>query len=981
MFPFLFPNISKGIISNRLRDTLFMTVILSFVLSPSLLAEEQSQFFTDESRKWLRENQKQFQLITLGKEDGPFAKIHRFTKKGVQFKGAHFYGYRFQAPDWLENESLLWMLSIEGFKPQGPRMEWDKDWSIVSISEEGAIGQFQYQKGDFDPSRFTVYKERFPDRTHFVKTSTLLDEIKGGETYLAVIASKDEEISSTASAFTFGSDRGAIEYGMLPTAYSDGGPGKAFQTVFDEKPKSPDYIVVTGHKIFQKSGAEACKEHFDREVERFVDRGGSFKALYTRIWNAAQYGAGRTSKPWAAFCFDYLLWKCWDYKAYMSATNLTPNTSMALTALHRLESAEQAFTPFLFEWKRRGYSTDLSKYREIETPFPTFPEIKTRYVRAKSYTTIAAVDQWGFADSHKGLYISHVHAATLLSWARLKHLTGHWKAALEWQLAVAELTKELKGFGTDPEVDNIYMEARLDAADSLMSLGFIDEAHEIFVELVASEGIQKMAYNGRSYYRAAISAIDCRNQLGLTSGRDIIEIKELDEKFRSLATVMTNFAEWSRFVRIKVDLSAGDSADHLEDLRELAKKDNYMKARLALISYQLEKNILAGMENDLISLLKDYRKLGYKIAEWEIYSLYSQFLSKEGRFRESIKMQREALRLTQLFDLFPFEAVARFDLANLLERDPTTLEEAKLQKKLALNILSGESSHSPSRLSGSHLKRLESRFTRNVIQTTPNPRKIERAGQVFLQPSQSVILPIDGFVAKGKLTLGNSSEKAISGHLAVTGIEKVKMTYLKENLEVTVDLGALEKSSHIPLILPPSEQILISISELEQESFSGPLEIAWISDGPRLTSKLEFNTQDREFSSALIDSGDYTLNEFHGATIYHHYQTLNNTDSEIEDFRVRASMGARIEGYSLSGELLFVDDNGNGSFLDPGDSVSRDENRSSYADFPLLNGEAVIHLEVFPKGAIPKEGIEIIVESKDGDVWRALGVNKILSPN
>lgn len=204
------------------------------------------------------------------------------------------------------------------------------------------------------------------------------------------------------------------------------------------------------------------------------------------------------------------------------------------------------------------------------------------------------------------------------------------------------------------------------------------------------------------------------------------------------------------------------------------------------------------------------------------------------------------------------------------------------------------------------------------------------------------------------------------------------LSYLSENAEVIALIGTEGQNRLANLVLEPGTFLIISIKQGESISASGKIRISWEGAGKTVASSVTFDKEEAGVSSAIIDVGNYQLNEFYGVPIFHHFH--QSSGIEIPDFRVKTSESVRIEAYDSQDQLLFIDANGNGSFLDPGDIINHDADKSGYPDLPIQNGEAIFRLQVYPRGAPSKEGIKVAIEVKDGDDWTPMSVNHLSFP-
>lgn len=930
-------------------------------------------FFSDEAIEVLRKENGKFPKMEFAKKEGYLASLRPISDQGVKFGDEFYRGARVTAPDWIVG-TVVWMIASEKI---GPLPKNKHPWRIIPVSKNKEPRQFSTVFSDPENGRYTTYKKIYPNREKFAQISLPKNEIIPGQEYLVLYGREDGLLPKTEFAFTCYSLTGEIKCGALPTAMPDAGPNRNYRTNFESSYKPADEIVAETLAVFNEQGREASRKFLDKELNEMLSKGGMFVQLYQALWKDAQTGSGRTDKEWAAFGFEYIVNKAWEYQAFDFSANSASNAVLTLLRVHRIAAANRAFVPFRYKMKRQGLSQNITDYPLESTPMETFPEIKLYHLPATPPKRISMIHPMGNANSKTTQKFSSNTVNALENLSALHLIHGRWKSAIEWRLAAANLATKLDDFKKGVEINESYLTNMNGATSSLIALGFHDEALKIALSLRGENYLNASGYGWRAHQISDINVLECRHALGtLRKSKDLEWIDSRVEKLRANKYVQTDDVQKAELVQVKVYLSIGDSdlnRQALTHLEKLASTEEYLPARLFRIELNLKENSLDGLEEELISLLKQYRESGRKIDEWKLYSLYAELLLKEGRLEESLAMQREALRLLKAFDLFPFEPLEKMKLARILLASGLEKEAAR-EAALAKSIVANTK-----RFSGPHLDRVIGSLESFTLESPAIAKPDEKPSSfgVVLQPTQSLIVPIEGKPGEAKFTLMNLSNQPMEGTLALSGTE-TSLTYLEDEASVQALIGISGKSKLSQLKIDPGTYLLLSIKLAPDSYWDGKVQIEWKAAKKSAKASVTFEKKEFGVSSAVIDAGNYQLNEFYGVPIHHHFHKTGN-DPDL-DFRVKTSMAARVEGYDTDDKLLFVDANGNGSFLDPGDLINLDEDASGYPDLPLQKDEALFRLQVYPKGAPTEEGIEVSIEGKDGKNWIVMSIDHLSFP-
>jgi hypothetical protein len=379
-----------------------------------------------------------------------------------------------------------------------------------------------------------------------------------------------------------------------------------------------------------------------------------------------------------------------------------------------------------------------------------------------------------------------------------------------------------------------------------------------------------------------------------------------------------------------------------------------------------------GVEAVLIGLLKTAREGGLKQREIGLYETYAKLLIGLGRYGDALVIQRELIRLLRSFDLFPRVPAALWQLAGihalLGERDLAAAAVREANRLLE-----------EAKLPDSSKQRLR------VILAKPLPdaaAKKPDTAKSDLQPLRSMMIPLEGFPARGLFTLTNHSGNGVSGELrfkgaglafrggAVEGMVGVDVAAPGGGGEITRkvsiaagDFLAIDLSRHP---VPNAARATVAITWLP--AGGEPQTAEWIGDGA-----------EEGVSLAVTDAGEYLDNPFYLIPIYHLLQ-YKDAFAQVADVRVVASRPTRIELYDQNDELVLVDADGDGTFRSEGDMISKDLNRNGAGDMVLeaTAKERRFRLFVRPAEALPGGELSLDIQLFQQGEWVTHSTDRIL---
>ncbi|MCP5545838.1 MAG: hypothetical protein H7A50_00535 [Akkermansiaceae bacterium] len=927
---------------------------LLLLSSASGVAEEDADGIAARNA-FLRENREKFPLVELRKGEAPFAAVHSIhpNKRGIEHEGSLYSAFRFRTPDWLDSH-VIWMFALRG--GSGMRNEGFFDLSILPVEEDRL---FSVRRTNFTKERFPKFAEKFPGFGSFFIQAFDRPVPKPGTEHIVWFSFAHKEIEEIRFSLTVWSDRGMREIGMLPTNYPALGPDVAFRTIEGTgKPKEPAASMKEAVAIQRKSGTGDALAHLEKELGSFIAAGGKFRNFYLALWKEAQVGTGRAELEWAAAANGWLQDKCIELEAYLAAEELCANTASTMVTVNRYASARRALKPFLFAMERRSMSADPFDLDDLGPAFESLPDVRRRRVPLVAKRGISVVDDHGWVFVTKDM--PRLFAGSMVTLANLEFLGGDWKRSIERKLWAADWSDQMHG--KVQEAGARWYSSMSGVAGDLETLGLYelaDECNRTIIEAKRSD-----PYQNRSKLSARHRRIALRLMQGPAEESMLKELATIHSRMKKNPFVIRATWESVEVTRAKCLFFLGKENEAEALLTGLVKSGN-RAARFERIRQRLLGGRFDGLDGEFTTVLTKIREWGRKIDEAELYSLYADFLERTGRADESLAMRREAIRLERCFDLFVAlpKDVAR--LSVLLKRCAD--EQGAAGAAAEALELAGNQRRIPDRVLG------EVKGILNAPSVSPAAEAETRSVQVELQPVRAIAIPVKGMPLRGRAILLNPGTRAVEGILSIRGLSA---DIRWDGVTASVRIGK-PGAGKVAIRIDPGCYARVDLSS-DVPPPVGEFELAWT--GPangRQASRWIISAPDDGIASAVVDAGEYTSNPFYGIPIHHHYQDAGGGESATA-FRVRSSVPARIEAYGAEDTPLFVDANGDGELTGSGDSLFLDVDADALADIPVVEGECVLHFEVFPIGDLPSEGVNIELETYTGGRWSVIAEDRIV---
>lgn len=953
-----------------------MKILLSLLLLLPIAAvhlaraQELEEFDYKVAAKWARENREKFPAADLGRQEkSPFAKLNTILKLKLEHQGREVSGLRYKLPEWTDGP-ICWMITSPTFANQPEEAkESTLRYQFHNLDNEAeyfaSISMF-HSNPVFE--RYKVFQSFYPERRRFATRLLFGEAVKGGEEHLILFFDrKGLSLPEVDVAFTMESDRGMREFGQLPNSLSDYGPGSSFQTITGEDPGNAVELMEEAHTTFVNNGREAAEVFLNEKWSYFQPRGGKYEDWWTALWQSAQYKY-KNDKEWKILAYDYLYRQAKDWDAYFRSVIVAPNLSMAYDDLYRHAEGRQCLDVFYFMMRRMKLSLNIADYPEVSPGIASLPSTKTRAIPLVPPAEISYVSPAGVVFYQEGEELNRSHVAALQRHSFYQYLAGEQLAAMEWNLALLDLVSRMKGFKKDVEVDERWLETNNSVAQHLYDLGYYSDAYYRYEKTVTSKGLRSGGYGYRSIQRAKIGMAECRSAVGYVEKDDLQRIADTKEKIAKNQYLSADSVHWAELVKAKHLLIRGQDAEALSTLNRLVDEKNYIPAKIVRIQYHLNHKKTEGIEKQLLDILRLYRSQGLKIHEWRLYSIYADLLILEERWEEAIQMRREALRLTQAFQMHLHTTWEMAKLSSLLKACGQESEGGKLAS--TVHTLLSEKERYPPR----DLKLIAAILSKPMAPATLTASQTESA--THLQPVEALVVPLKGRGGYGKISLANLSDSSVAGRLECSGLPVILQKNEAES-EIRIRVSETDEVSSSDLLLDPGTFLLLSLENLNPYQ-EGELLVEWLpKNGTGQKSQWTFSPEEEGVARAVIDAGRYELNDFYGVPLYHHLLgDLANEDATMT-FRVESTPPARIEIYDMDDKPLLIDTDGDGELSSPGDSLLSDQDNDGLVDCKLTEGFGSIRLQVYPLDELPEEGLKVRLYGLLNNEWTLMSENAL----
>jgi TPR repeat protein len=405
--------------------------------------------------------------------------------------------------------------------------------------------------------------------------------------------------------------------------------------------------------------------------------------------------------------------------------------------------------------------------------------------------------------------------------------------------------------------------------------------------------------------------------------------------------------------RLEPALSLVDEvlADAAEKTRPLIR----LEALLVSAELKLNAGTTAGVESSLKEALGWARAKGFVFGELRIVELYVTYLITIGDFDGALTMQRRVLELIDGLNLSPRRQPALLRLAKIYSHRGNHAEA----RQIAENITA------PDLVERARLLAGENEAEKDMPTAKPHPA----AEPIDIQPMGIRSAPsLEGTEAVFILTNPNPMPDRAKAIFESEQFQFVREEAAEGELAILATPGGNGRGEGlvVEIEVPGSTQMPVIVTVAGAETLPHEVRVGLrvsSSGVPGVRSSDWWIEPDREESTvSVIDAAQLRNNAFALAPVFHHLASGGSGPARAA-IRVVASEPTRIEGFSSDGALLFVDAQGNGSFLDPGDLVATDD---SDGLFPLLSTDSDYRfaLRYRPLAEETNERVELHIQTR-----------------
>lgn len=475
---------------------------------------------------------------------------------------------------------------------------------------------------------------------------------------------------------------------------------------------------------------------------------------------------------------------------------------------------------------------------------------------------------------------------------------------------------------------------------------------------------------------------------------------------RRLATVLSNLGRTEEAMQ-EFD-SVIKTAEKSEQARVLA--DSYLWRAKARVSTDLE-----AAEDDILRALEFYRKESDKPKEYIAYKCYARILHARGENDDALFIIDETLRLVNMMEAYwvkpqvlVIKAEILFDLGLIKQADVTFLDAIRLMEELPgftprrkLDVLSCrlvflarlnrtadmaslvkeiDQFIAVAELSDYSINRYREIDTSKIDRV--HPARTEKMQSILMAPFYCSTRVAPGDNASTMLWLMNPNNVEEFGRLTIGTLKTV--TYNNNDpLLVSIDIGdRVSSGASSPdhsMTLPSESIVALKITHHDPPALKPDnIAIKWKGSTLQETRWDVIIDADDNQLRAKVNASLLLKNSFYNVPVYHAVSGGTASDGTLADFKVEGSIPCRLELYdAATAELLGIDSDGNGSFLDKGDVLAQDSDMSGYPDAPNEDRHVICY--IYPlKDQKAVDYIDISFSiSHDGE-WKVIGTDRLI---
>ncbi len=562
------------------------------------------------------------------------------------------------------------------------------------------------------------------------------------------------------------------------------------------------------------------------------------------------------------------------------------------------------------------------------------------------------------------------------------HLVGRSSEAIK--LLTAAVAHSAPDTRSSDLVTRLYSQKLIGNLANIQSfIGYKTKALELY-ERESAIIVSTKPYRRQSFIICRLNYLHTLTSLEGASEKTIEETNKLLKESRD-----KKYPQTPAFERIAVQIlnSKTSSAERQATLEGLSTNNTKLGDAVEVffttrgVLFEKAKRGEPGLDSAFNELLSQTQHSGDKKAEPRIYRIYGDWLASQSRFGEALTVYQESLRMAEEFEWVPsvpmllakigatYLASNQLDAAKQiwLRMDqyikshpelPTysilkahmihcyaLLKAGRIQegRQIARTALEyGTANEAPdywlhtlrTPYIDSFLKKL------NELNGNKTPQSDRSQGGVFIHPIALNSLSIKPQGASASFYLLNKKSTPVSGQLIVRGHG------ITLSDDSTADQPAFSCAPDQPISSITSNLTLEGGTMLEIPFLSTALpntlantsyQITWETN-PKKAKQATWNIYpaNSKLDYAVMEAAACSPSPFIGVPVLHNVKLPNDAD-EPHGFRVHSKTILRIEYRNPeTGELLAVDNNGNGLFIDAGDFLAKPENNPDNPLFPTI---------------------------------------------
>jgi len=696
-------------------------------------------------------------------------------------------------------------------------------------------------------------------------------------------------------------------------------------------------------KDFDKNAVARTELALDRYLAEMTAEGMKTRQVYGAVWREAQLYSGDENAALAEVFYRWILLHSTGHDLSgatrpHSGLTLVGNLIGACRRQGKLAECRRWAAIASRLLTREGIIMDPARYADMGSLFDFLPEVRARNFPLRMNEQLLP--------SNSNLFLNYKQLRGMEAVAAQAWMEGDWVLAAEqasWVRTVGFALKDNPEENSD--FAHMHVMYEFHNATQLLTEILYELGYEDAADVMLYQRIKEMpAYAYGSWRHAHLRQVIWKARRGLVDPETFQNLEEASVKIKASKYASRYLLFLNEQAQVWTRYATGDKAGAFEKLTAIEAGDyrNHHETSLLRIDLSLLEGITdPALEEVFFKLLEKYRSAGNKIAEPGLYRRYAQYLALCGDWEGAIAMQKESLRLYAALGMRARVAEAEALLAAYLS------EAGHLHA--ARRLAAQWDASDPTLPSGIRQRLID---VGDMLATAePVSRPQIASARVDLQPLSVVTETLLGREAYGYFTLANPTEHTQAGELCLRGSDATLMMDSAGQREIvgTLNPSAAMQEDCLTLELAPGELLVIRLESPAHDLVDGSeAQLSWGTQ----ESQWQFQTGQAASSVSVTNANLVQPNPFYLVPLCHTLMHPGNDQSAIVDFRLVGSVSGRIEVYALdSGELLYVDANGDGDLQDSGDLLTQDANGNQWPDIEFVDTSQPITIEVYFAGS------------------------------